>query len=85
MSLPRPISNFNIFIFIFALYVGSLFMTDLFPHYVKANIIKPYGLKALPCTIVWITILVQMLFAKQKSQQGYNQLKTLQERLGYGV
>lgn len=32
-------------------------MTDLYPHYIKANIIKAYALKALPCTIIWLVLI----------------------------
>ncbi len=42
----------------------SLSATDLFPPYVKDNWILPYSLKALPCCILWLVIVVQ-LFTKK--------------------
>ena len=60
MSKPSP-TGFQIVIFIFAIYVGSLFSTDLFPKYIKVNYIKPYALKALPCVIIWLTVLWEMV------------------------
>lgn len=74
VSLPKPVTKLQIAVFIFALYIGSLFSTDLFPHYLKSNLIKPYALKALPCLVVWLTIISEMLFKKAgnaKTQDNY--------------
>ena len=68
MTLPRPLKKIEIAVFIIAIYVGSLFTTDLFPRYIKFNIMKPYGLKVLPCLIVWITIVYQMIFGSRDAQ-----------------
>jgi hypothetical protein len=40
----------------------SLSATDLFPPYLRDNWIRPYSLKALPCFIMWLVILWQLLF-----------------------
>ena len=66
MTLPQPRRKTDITILVIALYFGSLFITDLFPRYIKVNIMKPYGLKVLPCLIVWITVVYQMIFRSQK-------------------
>jgi hypothetical protein len=40
----------------------SFSTTDLFPHYVSHTFFIGYSLKALPCFIVWIVIICQLLF-----------------------
>ena len=47
-------------IFIFALLLTSFSYSDIFTPYVRDNIVRPYSLKALPCFIVWLIILIQM-------------------------
>ena len=61
MSRPLPLTRFQVAIFVFALYFGSLFRTDLFPRFIKNDIILPYALKALPCLIVWLAIIFEMI------------------------
>lgn len=39
--------------------------TDIFPPYVRNNFIRPYALKALGPSLIWIYIQYQMLFNKQ--------------------
>lgn len=45
----------------FVILLTSLSATDLFPAYVRRNIILPYSLKALPCFTVWCVIVYQLL------------------------
>jgi len=56
-------------LFIFAFLLTSMSASDLFPKFVRETYVKPYSLKALPCIIIWITIIYQMLtidFKKHK-------------------
>lgn len=46
---------------IFAFVFTSLSTTDLFPKQVKENFIRPYGIKALPCLLIWICAVYQLL------------------------
>ena len=46
---------------VFAFVVTSLSPTDLFPSFIRLNIIKPYSLKALPCFCIWLVIAYQLL------------------------
>ncbi len=46
---------------IFAIVLTSLSATDLFPHYIKDHFITTYSLKALPCFVVWIFGIFQLL------------------------
>lgn len=49
---------------IFALILTSLSHTDLFPRYLLDNYVRTYSLKALPCIIIWLVIVYQMLTEK---------------------
>jgi len=46
---------------LFVLVLTSLSATDLFPSYVRREIILPYSLKALPCFTAWCVIVFQLL------------------------
>ncbi|OOQ62234.1 hypothetical protein BC343_04105 [Mucilaginibacter pedocola] len=68
ISAPRPYATWQIVLFVFALYFGSLFRTDIFPGYIKTNFMLPYALKALPCLLVWLAITGQLLVKKTANQ-----------------
>ncbi len=60
----------NITILILALIITSLSATDLFPRTIKVAYIFAYGLKALPCFLIWICLLYSLTtknFLKEKS------------------
>ena len=61
---PIPISKFYIFLFIFALVLTSLSPSDLIPKFLRENYIRPYALKALPCVLIWFSIIYEMLTQK---------------------
>lgn len=61
MVQASPKSRWVIFLFVFAFLLTSLSPSDLFPKSIRDNYIKPYSLKALPCVLVWFTIIYQML------------------------
>ncbi len=46
---------------VFALLFTSLSATDLFPEYLRLNFIRPYSLKALPCFLVWLLLVFDLL------------------------
>ena len=56
----KPKSKWIISLFVFAFILTSLSPTDIFPRSVK-EFIRLYSLKALPCVIIWLTIVYQML------------------------
>ena len=56
----------NIIVLIFAIIITSLGSTDLVPHFVKHNFIRPYALKALPSFIVWLMLLWLVAFKKEQ-------------------
>jgi len=61
---PRPYSAWNLFLIIFGITVSSFAPSDLFPDYLYRHFIQPYALQALPCTIIWMTILYELIFRK---------------------
>ncbi|MGO4879036.1 glycosyltransferase family 87 protein [Pedobacter psychrotolerans] len=61
-----PKNNWVIGLFVFAFCLTSLSPTDLFPRAAK-EFIRLYSLKALPCMIIWFTIIYQMMKEDFKS------------------
>ena len=55
-----PKKTWIIVLFIFAFVLTSLSPTDILPKAVK-EFIRLYSLKALPCVIIWLTLVYQML------------------------
>ncbi len=62
----KPKKGWIIALFIFAFIITSLSPTDIFPRPVK-EFIRLYSLKALPCVIIWLTIIYQMMKADFES------------------
>ena len=46
---------------IFTLILTVFSPTDLFPAFLRKRYVIPYALKALPCLVVWLTILYQLI------------------------
>ncbi len=66
MVQQNPKNGWIIALFIFAFILTSLSPTDIFPRAVK-EFIRLYSLKALPCVIIWLTIIYQMMKEDFKS------------------
>ncbi|QNR84952.1 DUF2029 domain-containing protein [Pedobacter riviphilus] len=60
MVQQNPKKGWIIALFVFAFVLTSLSPTDIFPRPVK-EFIRLYSLKALPCVIIWLTIIYQMM------------------------
>ncbi|WP_316798849.1 glycosyltransferase family 87 protein [Pedobacter frigidisoli] len=63
---------------IFAFVVTSLSPTDIIPRDVR-YFIRIYSLKALPCAIIWFTIIFQMLTMDFKKHDETNQLSPVSD------
>ncbi len=61
---PHPYTPWTIFLIIFGISVSSFAPSDLFPDALYRHFIQPYALQALPCTIIWLTIIYEMTFRK---------------------
>lgn len=57
----KPISVINWVLFIFAIILTSLSPTDLMPKYLQNTFIEPYALKALPCILIWLKVVYEMM------------------------
>jgi hypothetical protein len=57
-------TRINIGLLILALVLVSLSSTDLFPRDFKKGFIEPYAIKALPCILIWIKIIYDMMVFK---------------------
>ncbi|RZK67583.1 MAG: DUF2029 domain-containing protein [Pedobacter sp.] len=55
-----PKNSWTIALFIFAFILTSLSPTDIFPRAAK-EFIRLYSLKALPCVIIWLIVIYQMM------------------------
>ncbi|MDB5149213.1 MAG: hypothetical protein JWQ57_3233 [Mucilaginibacter sp.] len=69
MNLDRPVTGFEISLLVLALLVTSLSPSDLFPSFIRKQYIVPYKLKSIPCFLIWLKIIYEILtrdFAKEK-------------------
>ena len=67
----KPVPLFNRFLLIFALLLTSLSSTDLCPRYIYDEFVKPYNLKALPCIVIWLKIVYDMMTMKKEDDLVY--------------
>jgi hypothetical protein len=56
----QPASRWATAFFIFALLLTSFSYSDIFTPYVREHLVRPYSLKALPCFLLWLILLVQI-------------------------
>lgn len=59
-------SIFNIILFICALILTSLSPTDIFPAIIRESFVVPYVLKAVPCIIIWIKIVYDLMIIQKE-------------------
>ena len=69
----KPLTNSALFLLIFALVFTSFSPSDLMPKYIRIHFIQPYALKALPCVLIWMKIVYEMLVMKENA--GVNFIK----------
>lgn len=60
-SVPWKRSNLDLFLLVYAFVFGSLLPTDLFPKSLQTNFIRPYALRALPVTLIWLKLSWEMI------------------------
>ncbi len=54
----------NIILFGSAFVLTSLSPTDIFPRFLREEYVRPYTLKAVPCILIWLKIIYDMLVYK---------------------
>lgn len=57
---PWKRSKWDVALMIFAMILTSFSPSDLFPAYVRREIVQPYALKALPCVLIWLKLSYEM-------------------------
>jgi hypothetical protein len=62
-------NTLNIILFVSALVLTSLSPTDLFPRYLREEYIKPYNFKVLPCILIWLKIVYDMMIFKANKNE----------------
>lgn len=60
-SVPWKRNGWDMFLLLFAFFFGSLSPTDIYPQYIKTEIIRPYALRALPVVLIWIKLSWEMI------------------------
>jgi Glycosyltransferase family 87 len=65
-AMPHTFWRTALFLFIFVF--TSLSTTDLFPAYLRTHFIDPYVIKAVPCIIGWVVILIELLSLSPQQQ-----------------
>jgi hypothetical protein len=54
-------SILDIFLFALVVVVTSIFTTDIIPHNFQQTVLRPYVIKAVPCILVWLKIIFDMM------------------------
>lgn len=66
-GLSQPPSLMRTFLLWFVFILTGLSATDLFPLYIRKEIIVPYCLKALPCIVIWCVMTWRLLVGRETS------------------
>ncbi|MBB3188448.1 glycosyltransferase family 87 protein [Microbacter margulisiae] len=64
---PHSITRWQWILLTLAFVFTSMPSSDLFPAYLRNHYMFPYALLALPCTIIWFTIVYETTFLKHKT------------------
>lgn len=68
------LSFIDIFLLVLVLAFTVLSPTDIFPRAFREEYVKPYMLKTLPCFLVWLKVVVDMIRYKPSNVNEYNKL-----------
>ncbi|MEO6131480.1 MAG: glycosyltransferase family 87 protein [Saprospiraceae bacterium] len=60
----RKMTLVNVILFSLAILLTSLSSTDIISHDFRNQFVRPYVLKAFPCILIWIKIIMDMMRAK---------------------
>jgi hypothetical protein len=61
-------NRLNTVLFILALIFTSLSPTDIFPPWVREHFFRPYLIKVIPCILIWVKIVWDMMSVKGDSK-----------------
>ncbi|MFD0764905.1 glycosyltransferase family 87 protein [Mucilaginibacter lutimaris] len=77
VNLGRPITGYERFLIIFALVGTSFSASDLMPAYLRKNYFIPYALMALPCLVIWLKLIYEMLTRDFDKKEETLQIRTV--------
>lgn len=60
-TAPWGRSRLDVGLMVFAFILTSMSPSDLFPAYLRKHYVQPYALKALPCVLIWVKLVCEML------------------------
>ncbi len=63
-AFSQQLSKINLSLLLLAIIFTILSPTDLFPRAIRNNYVVPYVLKAVPCILIWMKILFEMIVYK---------------------
>ncbi len=63
-------NGLNIVFFAAAILFTSLSPTDIFPAFFREKFVVPYTLKAVPCILIWLKIIYDMMVLKEDATEG---------------
>lgn len=61
VTAPWQRSRWDVALMVLAFVLTSLSPSDLFPAYLRREWVQPYALKALPCVLIWMKLIYEMM------------------------
>lgn len=68
-SIQAPLNKIQVLLLLFLFLFTILSPTDLFPATVREGFFVKFSMKALPCFIIWLVMIKELLFKKYSSLQ----------------
>lgn len=69
LNSERSVANTSLLLLVV---VGTILpITDIFPSYIKSNFIQPFSIRAVPCVLVWVKLIIDLLLFQDKSIKSY--------------
>ncbi|MBO5186895.1 MAG: DUF2029 domain-containing protein [Prevotella sp.] len=61
VSAPWKRGSADLWLMVFAFILTSMSPSDLFPAFIRKTYVQPYALKALPCVLIWLKLVYEMM------------------------
>ncbi len=69
ITAPWARGRTDLYLLIFAVILGSFGASDLIPKIVREEMVRPYALKVLPCSIIWLKLCYEQLTCDYRPRQ----------------
>lgn len=73
-AVHTPLNKIQTLLLLFLFLFTILSPTDLFPKTVRAGFFVKFSMKALPCFIIWLVMIKELLFKEYSSHQTENRI-----------